>query len=73
MNWDRVRLWFNVTVAIGLLLTAAFCASTDFRVRLDGWLERFKAFAVPYGQVNHLNRDYTMKGAISFKKEDLVK
>lgn len=38
MNWDRIRLWFNVTVAIGLLLTAAFCASTDFRVRLDGWL-----------------------------------
>lgn len=40
---------------------------------IDGWLERFKAFAVPDGQVTHLNRDYTTKNTISFKKEDLGK
>ena len=37
MNWDKFWLWYDIFMAVFLLVTAAFAALCDWLVRLDGW------------------------------------
>lgn len=38
---------------------------------IDGYLERFREYALAAGQVTYLNPDYSRKLSLSFKTEDL--